>query len=707
MYDLSNWRQLSAGYGFVLPDVECPISVPQVPGLLLELNNLQAAAQAKSFDELHRVSAAVAEEIIQAQASATGDIELLLLQYLQLETSIAPIRAAIGRGRFDFAFDWIHNGLSDSVNSSAQREFFLERPFRFIGDLVDMLPNNFPNSFLEWADVFFYYCRHQSALQAPADQIATLLGATVFELPANKSLAVKASTSLMCWGRDVGHRSAVGIAVALRKHYDSDALPRDTKALIAKAFSTRSCDLIGEAHHAWAKIVLRDYADLLIQHEPFQYLFASFENVRDWDENVERLIETAQDYSDRIRASFPAHTDWAIALDQRSSLLSPLAKFALDNDRAADFAKILAAWYDGEIETASSGCSVILPTAISGVGFLGNNAEMVNFRGELTAETKAVETMNDITNSALGTTRTVQAGPEIEEAPERPGQPNRDSATAFEEALTDFYNVPVLVEKLAGSPAFACFPHNLHPLQALLSREANECWPLSSSLRTPLPDRRIRRAAIWASCDDLYSEMEAASASEFLQRHGVDAHVYLGRESGRDDFLAMYRDPAYDFIHVIGHGVFDHWQLGSSKILVNQGEVVTVDDLVDLHPEKEGRRLLCLNICDGGVSDGLGGIQKLGLAPSLASPAQAAVSHIWPVEPRVASAFGLTICSELIAAQSDHFGAFSETLKRVREPWEQRVAALRDQFEGEIMERFENFNAPGDIFDWASPVFFQ
>lgn len=707
MYDLSSWRKLSADYGFILPDVECPISAPQVPGLLVELNNLQSAAQATSFDELHRVSAVVAEEIIQAQASATGDVERVLLEYVQFEVSIAPMMAAIKRGRFDSAFDWIHNGLSDSIESSAQRKFFDGRPFRFIRDLVDMLPNSFPNTFLEWADGFFYYCRNQSALFAPAAQIAPLIEATVFNLPADRGLAIKAAVSVMCWGRDVGHQSAVGVATVLRSLYDIEAVPRENKALIAKAFSTRSCDLVGDRHHKWAKIVIRDYADLLLQHEPFQYHFASFENVGDWDENVVRLIEAAKEYSDGVRSSFPSNTDWLISLDQRSSLLSPVAKFALDNDRAADFAKILAAWYAGEIESASAGCSVVLPTAISGVGFLGNDAEMVSFRGEFSGETEVVEAMNEITNNALGTTRTVQAGPELDQVPGRPGQPNRDSATAFEEALTDFYNVPVLVEKLAGSPAFACFPHNLHPLQALLSREANECWPLSSSLRTPLPDRPIRRAAIWASCDDLYSEMEAASASEFLQRHGVEAHVYLGRERGRDEFFAMYRDPAYDFIHVIGHGVFDHWQLGSSKILVNQGEVVAVDDLVGLHPENEGRRLLCLNICDGGVSDGLGGIQKLGLAPSLASPAQAAVSHLWPVEPRVASAFGLTICSELVAAQKDHFGAFAETLKRVREPWVQRVTALRDQFDGEIMERLENFNSPDDIFDWASPVFFQ
>jgi len=707
MYEFSKWRELSIGYGCILPDVDCPMSALQVPGLLAALSSLQATAQAEAFDELHKASSVIAEEIIQAQASATEDIERLLLEYLQFEVSIAPIMASIRRGRFDYAFDWIHNGLSDNVASRAEREFFLERPFRFIGVFVDMLPDNFPNSFLEWADGFFYYCRHQSALHAPADKLAELLEATVFELPANFSLAVKASASLMFWGRGVGHQSAVNVASKLRGLYDIDAVPRDIKATIAKAFTTQSCDLIGEAHHGWAKIVVQDYADLLHQHEPFQYCFASLENVGDWDENLDRFIATAQEYSSGVRESFTTYTDWLIALDQRASLLSPVAKFALDNDRATDFAKILAAWYNGEIESGSAGCSVILPTAISGVGFLGNDTEMVNFRGIFSGATEVVEAMNEATNNALGTTRTVQAGPELDQVPGRPGQPNRDSASAFEEALTDFYNVPVFVEKLAGSPAFTCFPHNLHPIQALLSREANECWPLSSSLRTPLPDRPIRRAAVWASCNDWYSEMEANSASEFLRGHGVETHVYLGRERGREDFLAMYRDPAYDFIHVVGHGVFDHWELGSSKILVNQEEVVAVDDLVDLHPENEGRRLLCLNICDGGVSDGLGGIQKLGLAPSLASPAQAAVSHLWPVDPRVASAFGLVICSELVSEQNDHFGAFSETLRKVREPWEQRVMALRDQFGGEIIERLQNFNATDDIFDWASPVFFQ
>lgn len=707
MPSFEKWRELSADYGVVLPDVSSPLSVPQIPALLAALCDMQSVAQNSSFDSLHEASALVATDVIQAQLETTDQHEQLLLQYLQFEVSITPIKAAIGRGRFDFAFDWIHNGLSDTVSSNTERKFFLERPWRFVGALVDLLPETFPSSFLVWAEAFFYYCRHQSALQAQASEVARLVSRTTFALPAEADLSVNAAVSLMCWGRDVRHETAPVVASDLKRLFKDGELPRSCSASIAKAFSTRSCDLVGDPHHVWAKIVLRDFGDFLIQHEPFQYLFASFESVEDWDENVERLIQAAEEYSRGVRKRFPSHTDWLIALDQRSSLLSPVANFALDNDRAADFAKILAAWYGGEIETASAGCSVVLPTAISGVGFLGSDTEMVDFRGKFAGATKVVELMNEATNNALGTTRTVQAGPELDQVPGRPGQPNRDSASAFEEALNDFYNVPVLVEKLRGSPAFTCFPHNLHPLQALLSREANECWPLCSSLRTPLPDRPIRRAAIWASCDDWYSEMEANSASEFLQRHGVEAHVYLGRERGREDFLAMYCDLAYDFIHVVGHGVFDHWELGSSKILVNQGEVLAVDDLVGLHPENEGRRLLCLNICDGGVSDGLGGIQKLGLAPSLASPAQAAVSHLWPVEPRVASAFGLTVCSELVAAQNDHFGAFAEILKRVREPWEQRVAALRDDFEGKIMERLENFNAPGDIFDWASPVFCQ
>lgn len=158
---------------------------------------------------------------------------------------------------------------------------------------------------------------------------------------------------------------------------------------------------------------------------------------------------------------------------------------------------------------------------------------------------------------------------------------------------------------------------------------------------------------------------------------------------------------------MIEHGVFDHWERGTSEFLINSHEFVSIDNLVGPNLGNDGRRLLSLNICDGGVSDGLGGIQKLGLAPSLASPSQATLSHLWPVEPRVASAFGLTMCSELISVKADHFKAFSKTLKRIQEPWNQRVKKLREQFGGGIVERLENFNAEDDIFDWASPVYFQ
>lgn len=78
---------------------------------------------------------------------------------------------------------------------------------------------------------------------------------------------------------------------------------------------------------------------------------------------------------------------------------------------------------------------------------------------------------------------------------------------------------------------------------------------------------------------------------------------------------------------MIEHGVFDHWERGTSEFLINSHEFVSIDNLVGPNLGNDGRRLLSLNICDGGVSDGLGGIQNLGLSPSLASHSLATVSH--------------------------------------------------------------------------------
>ena len=338
--------------------------------MLAALSVVQSAAQANSFDCLLEASSLIAEEIIEAQVGTTDQHEQLLLQYLQFEVSIYPIKAAIGRGRFDFAFDWIHNGLSDKVVSNAEREFFLERPWRFIGALVDELPTSFPNSFLKWAELFFYYCRHQSALQTQANSIAQLVEGTVFRLPASLDLAVNAAVSLMIWGQDVGNETAPRTATVLRGLFDSSGVSRASKASIAKAFSTRCCNLIGESHFDWADILMQDYSDFLAFHAPFQFLYSTFNSVDDWDRNTSELINSATEYSRFMRKKFPEYTDWIIALDQKSYLLSPIAKMAIDYERSSDFCKVIAAWYGGEIETAAAGTNALLPTAISGVGFL-------------------------------------------------------------------------------------------------------------------------------------------------------------------------------------------------------------------------------------------------------------------------------------------------------------------------------------------------
>ncbi len=446
MFD--RWRAVSEDNGISFPFTGEFLTPADVPALLIAIQRLQAIAQSSSTLRLYEMSEEVALELVGAQKETSDDFQSLLLQYLQFETSIAPLKASIGQGRFDLAFDWIHNGLSDEVSSTMQREFFLERPFSFVLLLVNLFPSSLPTSFLEWCETFFYYCRHQSALQVQADKLAALLSGVLFRLPADVDLSIRAAISLMSWGRDVGHDTAPPISERLRRLYSSTGLSRQSKSLIAKVFSTRSSDLIGDPPQKWANIVIGEFSDQLVQHEQFQYLFATFEDAADWDQNIEQLVRTASAYSEELRSNVTSQTEWIIALDQKSNLLSPVGRFAIDHNKSQGFMRVLAAWYGGEIDAPTNSTCVLLPSALTGVGFLGQTAEIVPFRGEFLKNSLSVEAMNEATNIALGTTRTVQAGPVLEQAPQRPGQPDRNFADAFETALLDFYDA----KKLARQP---------------------------------------------------------------------------------------------------------------------------------------------------------------------------------------------------------------------------------------------------------------
>ena len=92
----------------------------------------------------------------------------------------------------------------------------------------------------------------------------------------------------------------------------------------------------------------------------------------------------------------------------------------------------------------------------------------------------------------------------------------------------------------------------------------------------------------------------------------------------------------------------------------------------------------------------------------LASARQATVSHLWPVNPLVASAFGVLMASALADGAGFH-AAFDRALAAIHGPNDAISAAVRAAAPGQqIVARLENLELDTEsVLHWGSPCLFE
>jgi hypothetical protein len=132
---------------------------------------------------------------------------------------------------------------------------------------------------------------------------------------------------------------------------------------------------------------------------------------------------------------------------------------------------------------------------------------------------------------------------------------------------------------------------------------------------------------------------------------------------------------------------------------------MTVDELEALPVRpRDTRRLLVLNVCDGGASPLAEGALAQGVATRVASRQQSVVSHLWPINPIAASAFGGVFAGELARA-NDAVGAFTCALAAMhggQGPLADALTGLRiEELAARVVHNDVGWESP---FIWGAPV---
>lgn len=606
-------------------------------------------------------------------------------------------------GDFGRAHDWIHLGLSDSIELTIERQLHINRIWLFVISRSRLIHANLGCALADWAADFYYYARVRATLYEAAAALLPLLMHVIRRLPYDNDATVDAHAMMLNWAVDNGHRAAASLTDQLHRTFN---LNRDlrVRTRVAAHFATSAGALSAPPPANWARWAIDNGDHHLSPHQRIQLLWNLVTSEEDWDCLKPRVLDAIGAYATEI-AELGCPTAICRATDQRSSLLKPAFQLMQMFGRADDFLEILARWYRvADTDRLRTGVLFVCTTAERGTVYLGARTQQIERDGKA----QIVE-LTQAANEMLGLVITIEGVEHTVQVPDRLAVPDSEAAAAFEDATARAYAIQeVSSEVMDGRQSLIAFPDQPHPLQAMLLAARGASLPISSSLEKPSVDRTLRFALLWAAGNDFYSSFEADAVAAILASAGVEVDRRTGEGTCPADFLTAFADPRFDLVWVAGHGEIDHWSDGSAKLVAGEQCWLSIDELHAATPREGNRRLAVFNICDGGVSAVNGGIQKLGLAPILASARQATVSHLWPVNPLVASAFGILMARALADGAGFH-AAFDKALGAIRAPIGDITAAVRGSAPGqEIVARLENLQLDTErVLHWGSPCFFE
>ena len=688
-------------------EIPCNLGNEQIfLGLLFSITEDQnRLLQQNLTGEFYVLSAAVIEDILELQQTETNVATKYSLQYLQFETSIAPLGVAINRGDANIAFDWIHNGLSNCVSSQTQREFFTGRLIDFFDTKIDWIKSVRQASFQDWFGNFYHYSASWAALYQISNDLMPFALKAISAPWGDLWKALHTVLFMLDWSTKYNHPDEQILADMALSAFKDPALSIPLKARIAVGFTTSAARLTHMTPEDWATWALSNCSGNLHPQDLLQFLIVKSTTSEHWDHVRDELLNSIEAYVTDLQKSTPSQTALIISIDQRVKILDCLFYRLHAYGRSQDLLAVVSRWYAVAVEARRTTQVLwVLPNHSDGMAYLGENSYLFPFSG-----LNSIENFNEETNKALGITITLQGQTTINPVQTRPGTPEYEDGPQLEKTLRDHYRwARVAKTEFEWARAMAIRPGYPHPVQALMQAETGCCLPITSSLHEPLADRGIRKAVIWFSGEDNYSEMEADAVVAIFEAVGITCIRLCGYKQTKQDFLNLYADTSLDLLWVAGHGECDRWDPSSPAILVGGGAQVFMDDLLALPISAAGRRLLVLNICDSGTSSVFGGIHKLGLAPMLASAHQSVVGHSWPIDPIIAAGFGVKLAQELASDPAGFFAAYGRALASLREPWDVFVEKIAGRIDAEIVQRMcNNERDLGNIFHWGSPCFFE
>lgn len=653
-----------------------------------------------------------------ANPLAPGDAE-----YLRLYLSLRMSHACVNAGRWSRAYEWLLCGLTDlpwaasPAGTATESESYPNRLLRFFKDPRLVEAGDARRTVLNWILTFYYYGWKVGGLRdlagASLETCAPLvIWATKNTTGKEHEAAVEAACHVCAWQRRNdridGSRDIVSALDTAASRPATSAHAHKTICLhlscIAGEYSTRP-------PREWAEQGLQ-HVDLLTGHERLQLLVNRATQSNALSAFAE-IQQATSDYAAEVEGSTPDTSAFYYVQARLFDIVEPFVGRVIREGRPDLAVDLLGAWYGvPDDRLRRSPVVAYHPAFVDGVAYADKTRVLMYERDNAAALRSLIALQND----ALGSSLTIADDYSLEiQTPSRPGVPNSSLARHLEQELIRFYELERLREDHVFQPltATALLPIRslCHPIQALMLVWLGTTWPLVASYEEPVPDRAMRKILLW-SVGTLGGPAELDAVAGVFRGTGAEV-VQLTDDLKPEDFGRLYEDDEYDAVWINAHGEFSGPDPHAAHLILSLDgqQRITIADLVERRVPTSGRRLLFLNICDGGNVMVTDAPPRLGIAPMLASRYQAVVSHLWPVRNFVAATFGALLANSL-AAGSGFFQAYCEALRSLRSERPAVLGLLEniDPRPAELIDRVGK--GPDDfsdrsLFNWGSPVFYE
>lgn len=272
----------------------------------------------------------------------------------------------------------------------------------------------------------------------------------------------------------------------------------------------------------------------------------------------------------------------------------------------------------------------------------------------------------DIENKAFNTFRLFKGGIKQKITPSNQpiGLPVPKLAKEYETKLFELYDFSKLNNELQHLNSLSQFDFNSFPLQALMLKSIEKTLPINLSLSEKIEFSKVEKILFWSGFSQT-SEIEMEALKEIFDSKKVTFEIHNEENSNLVRFQSRIDELNPEIIWISSHGDYNHYEPNVSEIKLSEKESITIRDFELLVNNSDKRRLLFLNICEGGVHSQTGEFKNLGFPNLLTADNQDVISHLWMAEPRFAYVFGVFFALGVTHLQKNFFDAFQYALLKV------------------------------------------